>query len=586
MVSTKPSRPSSPSSVEISHHRAERFYLKLVLGGLIALIVAIALIRAMHGGYVRWQERRLVRQAVFALEHGDYRTASLAARSVLDIKPTSAPAARVVAELAERGGDRVALEWRRKIAQLEPDSAEDAMALARCALQFNDPATAERALATVKESSRQTAGYHAVVASLAQARHDSAKAESEWTEAVRLAPNEKSYQLQLGIARFHSPDPAQHASGETMLQQLRADQNQRAAATRALIGEGTARHEDSTKLLQLAHELQDYPEATPNDRILYLDFLHQLGAPEFAGYLTTLEKKVEANPADLVILLSWMSQNNLNVLALDFVKSLPAGMTEKWPIALVIAEIYERLADWPRLEAATKSANWQQFDFLRHAYLARALRAEDKPAAAEHEWAIATKNASTDGASLLTLVKATSQWKWTDETTDLLWGLTKFPDKQNEALQTLYRVYRTNGDSQGLYRVLARLVEIDSDNLDFKNNFAQLSLLLEANPDKARQLAAEAYQKAPSNAAYATTYAYALLTKRDTAAALKVMSTLTPEQLQDPSISAYYGICLAADGNERAAAFLEAGKKAQLLPEEKALIEKAFASLKARSEIR
>jgi thioredoxin-like negative regulator of GroEL len=586
MVSTKPSRPSSPSGVEISHHRAERFYLRLFLGGLIALIVAIALIRAMHGGYVQWQERRLVRQAVFALEHGDYRTASLAARSVLDMKPTSAPAARVLAELAERGGDRVALEWRRKIAQLEPDSTDDALAWARCALQFNDPATAERALATVKESSRQTAGYHAVVASLAQAQNDSAKAESEWTEAVRLAPNDKTYQLQLGIARIHSLDPERHASGETMLQQLRTDQNQRAAATRALIGEGTARHEDATKLLQLAHELQDYPEATPSDRILYLDFLHQLGAPEFTSYLTTLEKKVEANPADLVILLSWMSQNNLNVLALDFVKSLPAGMTEKWPTALAIAEIYERLADWPRLEAATKSANWQQYDFLRHAYLARALRAEDKPAAAEHEWAIATKNASTDGASLLTLVKAASQWKWTDETTDLLWALTKFPDKQNEALQTLYRVYRTNGDSQGLYRVLARLVEIDPENLDFKNNFAQLSLLLEANPDEARRLAAEAYRKVPSNAAYATTYAYALLTKRDTAAALKVMSALTPEQLQDPSISAYYGICLAADGNERAVAFLEAGKKAHLLPEEKALVDKAFTSLKARSEIR
>ena len=68
--------------------------------------------------------------------------------------------------------------------------------------------------------------------------------------------------------------------------------------------------------------------------------------------------------------------------------------------------------------------------------------------------------------------------------------------------------------------------------------------------------------------------------------AAKVMSSLTPDQLRDPAISAYYGICLAAVHDEKARQFLTAGQQAALLPEEKKLIDKAFASLDSWRRIR
>jgi hypothetical protein len=322
-----------------------------------------------------------------------------------------------------------------------------------------------------------------------------------------------------------------------------------------------------------------------NDRLAYLDFLHQLNDPEFSSYLTKLEKEVAEKPVDLEALLSWMSGNNLNLLALDFVKSLPVESAQTWPTALAIAEIYARLGDWHKLETATKAANWQQFDFLRHAYLARALRGQEKPAAAEHEWASAVKVASSQSESLLSLIKTSSEWKWTNETVDLLWAMTKYPEKESEALRTLYRIYAASGDSQGLYRVLARLSQAGSENLDLKNNLAQISLLLNANPDDARRLAAEVYRKAPSNAAYAATYAYSLLTKGDPTGAVKIMRSLSEDQLRDPSISVYYGICLAAVRDDQAKSFLEAGQKAHLLPEEKALVDKALSNLDSQRRI-
>src|SRR5204862_220149 len=124
--------------------------------------------------------KRLVRRATFDIEHGNERDASLAARSILEMKPSSAAAARIMAELAEQAGERSALDWRRKVAQLDPHSVDDALALVRSAVQFNDIATAERALSTVDDNARNTAPYHAATALIAQAKHEDEKAEAKW----------------------------------------------------------------------------------------------------------------------------------------------------------------------------------------------------------------------------------------------------------------------------------------------------------------------------------------------------------------------------------------------------------------------
>ena len=556
-----------------------------MFGILLSLIFFIAAIWGGHDLYLRWQEKRLVRRATFDMEHGNERDASLAARSILEMKPSSASAARIMAQLGERVGERSALNWRRKVVQLDPHSVDDALALVRCAVQFNDIPTAERTLAEVNENLRNSAPYHEASALVAQFKHQDEKAETEWNEALRLSPDDKSFQRQLGMLRLRATQPERRAAGEAMLTALRSDPAQRSAATRALINAGVTRKEDPRKLLELARELQAYPEATWNDRFVYLDFLHGLQDPQFSAYLTELEKTAPTKASSLAALLSWMAKNNLSLLALDYSKSLSAESLQNWPVPLAIADAYLRLREWQNLEALTAKANWGRLEFLRHAYLARALRAEDKPAAAEHEWSAALKDA-TSSESLVLLIQPISEWGWENETTDLLWALSKHPEKQKDAFMALYQHYAKASDTQGLYRVLVRLSELDSTNLNVQNNLAQVSLLLNANPEEARRSAADVYRKSPANPAYMTTYAYSLLTQGNAKEALRIMSSLSEEQLSDPTISAYYGIFLAATGDEKARTYLDFGKPANLLPEEKALIDKAYASLDSRSRTR
>src|SRR2546421_8558692 len=226
-----------------------------------------------------------------------------------------------MAQLSERVGERSALDWRRKVVQLDPHSVDDALALVRCAVQFSDIPTAEHTLAAVDESSRNTAPYHEASALVAQFKHQDEKAEVEWTEALRLSPDDKSFQLQLGMLRLRANDPERRAAGEAMLTALRSDPGQRSAATRALINAGLAQKKDPRKLMDLARELQAYPEATWNDRFVYLDFLHGLKDHQFSGYLTELEKTAADKASSLAALLSWLDTNHLSLLALGYAKS-------------------------------------------------------------------------------------------------------------------------------------------------------------------------------------------------------------------------------------------------------------------------
>jgi hypothetical protein len=571
--------------METSHQRTERFYLKLFFWTLFAIILLIGVCWGGHDLYARWQERRLVRRATVAMQQGDDATASLAARAVLQIKPTSAPAARIVAQLGEKSGNRAALDWRRKAVEAEPHSVEDALALARCALQFNEVTMAVQALSRIDEEGKHKGAYHAVAASLAEIKKDDETAIHEWELAVQMAPGETAYQLQLATLQLRSPNQDRHLAGRDTLNKLREDPTQRATATRALITNGVARQENGQELVRLAQDLQGYPEATMVDRLIYLDFIHQTNSPDFASYLSKLEEDAVSKPVELGALLEWMSRNNLNLVALDYIKNVPADTLSKWPVPLAIAELYERLKDWRKLEQVTTSANWRQGEFIRHAYLARALRAQDKLAGAEHEWALATKSTENQSSAILSLVRTTGEWKWDKEMVDLLWSLASDPEKQKDAVQTLYQYYLRTENTQGLYRALVRLAELDRNDLNVQNNLAQVSLLLDADRDQAQKIAADLYHKDPANPAFITTYAYSLLTKGNAKDAAKLMNSLTQDQLRDPAVRAYYGICLAAVHDEKARDFLAAGQQAPLLPEEKRLIDKAFASLDSSRRI-
>jgi thioredoxin-like negative regulator of GroEL len=193
------------------------------------------------------------------------------------------------------------------------------------------------------------------------------------------------------------------------------------------------------------------------------------------------------------------------------------------------------------------------------------------------------KKIAADPRHIMMLAETVEKWGWRSEAIDLLWLVAKDPVKGDDALAALYRYFAKNGDTENLYRALLHRLELHPNDRNVQNNFAQVSLLLNLNTDRGQKIAREIYEKEPMNPAYASTYAFALHVQGDTKKALKVLESLTVEQLHQPEIAAYYGIMLASAGDQaRAPEFLDLGEKASLLPQEKALVEKARRSLAQR----
>jgi predicted Zn-dependent protease len=556
--------------------RTQRTFIKLLAGILVALAVVILVAWGGCHTYQRWEERHQIRQATAFFEHADFKSAALSARRALQLNANSTGAMRIMAQLAEKARDRVALDWRRKIVQLEPASTDDAIALSNCARQFGDMQTAEKSLAKISPAGKNTAAFHVAVGRLANARKNPTEAKREFGQALQLAPGDESYQMEYALACLEQTSTAERAEGLGILERLRSSPAQRIAATRALFVDGVTHHHDPEELRNLARDLQSYPEASFPDRLLYLDVLRQIRDREYANYLTQIEKDATAKPADLGALFSWMNTNGMSLVAIDFAKSLPQELLGKWPVPWTLAEAYGKISDWPALEKLTTSGNWEEYEFLRHAYLTRALRGQNNPAAATRTWTDATKAAAARPQSVLMLARMIYDWGWKNESIELLWQLTKYPEMQFEALHALYLYYQKGHDTQGLYRVLSRLSEIDPGDMKVQNNLAQISLLLNVDLDRAEKRASELYSKEPADAAYLSTYAFSLYVKGDSKGALNAMRKLSEDDLKQPSLAAYYAIFLAAAGDkERARTYLELGKQAELLPEEKALLERA-----------
>jgi len=364
---------------------------------------------------------------------------------------------------------------------------------------------------------------------------------------------------------------------------MQADPATRRDATKYL-AEDELRQGNTLEALELARQLDTLPGKTFSDRLLLLSALQAAKDSGFAAFLEEMQTSSADEPERIGALITWMNMHNMAAEAIAWSAKLSPAMIGAKLVQIALSDAFVTRRDWASLQRLVNSGNWGNVDFLRSALLARALRELGNTADSASQWSEAVKKVTADSRYIMMLAETVEKWGWRSEAIDLLWVIAKDPVKGDEALRTLYQYFARKGDTENLYRVLLHNIELHPEDRNVQNNFAQLSLLLNLNAERGQKMAREVYEKEPSNAAYASTYAFALHTQGETRKALKVLDTLTDEQRRQPEIAAYYGIILAAAGDPaRAAEFLDLGdKSANLLPQEKALIEKARRSLAQR----
>src|ERR1051326_3482338 len=449
--------------MEETIQKTENLYVRLGLKILCGLLLLIGLIWAGRVLYLRVHEQRLIKQAQTALAKGDDRWAGITARRAFELNHKNAEACRVLAKIAEKNGQSAAIEWRQIVVTILPASVDDAIALAKTALLFGDVNLADQALERVSSIGNQSATFHETKAQLAVSKKDPKTAQSEFAEAVRLEPNNKVYRLNLAVFELQSGSADVRAKASTLLQSFLEDPALRLPAARALRDYAVQRRDDPA-ILDLAALLYAYPESEFRDRILLVQVLHQLNHPDFAHRLNELEEVAAADSSKLFELLSWMSSEQLSVIALDWVNRLPLDTVLRLPVPLAVAGCYVAINDWAGLEQWCKKGEWGALDYFRHAYLARSLRGQQREIDSRAEWNAALKAIGTDGDKLNRLAQEAVKFGWKDEAADVLWMLTKDDERQNAALATLYQYYNEARNTGQLYRVVARILELRPDN--------------------------------------------------------------------------------------------------------------------------
>ena len=519
-------------------------------------------------------ESKWTAQARLLLNRGYQSMAYQSAVRVLQHNENNEEAGRVLADMLERQGLPDALIWRRKVVE-RANSTTNQLALAATALKFepSPSATASRILAGITNVATNSQQFHVVAAQFESRSGNWTAAEDHYLAALQMEPTNGEAELALALVRLQTHAHAKIALAETALNSISERTNLAVQALRPLVLLA-ANRSDFEAALAYSRRILANETSTFDDRLAHLDVLTRKRDPGSETFRTTLQEQVSANPFFVAQLGGWMTTHNQARAALSWFGRLPAAIQRSDFVLLATADAYAAEADWTGLEQFLQAQRWGTIEFVRQALLAKAYQGLGERRAGTDHFNRATELASGMAIRLINLTRLVATWGWDYEVEDLLWTVfDRFPG-ETWAADSLLRQYHERNNTDGIRRVFALQLKRSPNDALLKNNLAMVMLLLRDNLPAAHQLALEAYRQKPGSAINTSTYAFSLLIQGQPVEGRKVMESLGPEVLKVPSIAAYYALITEAAGDPKSSRhYLELARQADLLPEEKVLLD-------------
>lgn len=546
---------------------------------LVGFVLGMLLLTYGPEAYGGWREARRLRRASEMLARQDLEGATRVAREVLESRPDSLSAFYILAEASEKQNLPQTVAWRAQIARLEPHHLDSHLNLASAALRFGQLDTARRALDHVAPAERERAAYHVVAGWLARAQGSDDEVEQHFAAAVSQEPGNDLYQFNLAVLRIRSDSPEKSEESRAVLERLSKVPAFRAGSLRALLADAVQRNQ-LERADTLAQDLQMSQQVTFADYLLCLEFYRKLDQARFAALLEKVKPVAARAPSDLALLMEWLNKNGLAADVLKWMEKLPAELTTNPPPALAIADAFIEGKNWSRLKRWTRSSSWGDYEYLRLAYQAygsKQSRQSGSDAEFSSLWRSAERAAADRPDREIQLARLAAKWNFSAEAEQLWLRVSKDAPSRREALDALFRIYRSNNDLPNLYRTAQRLHESSPNESNVAADYARLALLVDQNATEGHRVAREAYERAPTDVNAALTFAFSLYGLGRTAEGIEIMKKLPAEGLHDPH-AAVYAAVLLLDENQVAAAqeYIATAQAGPIFPEEKKLLEEAL----------
>lgn len=552
---------------------------------IVSCIVVLLLGYTGYRGYKVWKEKHWLALAKEFAGKADINNEVLSLQQVLTLNPQNVEACRLMANVCEVLQQPLAMDFRQRVVELDPQSLADRLALAQTAMIFGDLSLATNAMAGASAADQKTAGYQNLAGLLATSYGNAAEAQKHFTEAMQLDPDLPAPQINYAVLLLKSTNALDQSEGRIRLQRLsQNDANPVAQAqARHQLVVNAMNHKDYADALAVSKQLVTATNVTFDNQILRLDVLKDTDNAAFLPTLKQYQAEAGTNLAKISGLGNWLIKRNSYSDALAWLHTLPSDIQTNGVLMQMAAECYVGKHDWRGLQAAIQNQGWDELEYMRHAYLARALRGESLDTAANAEWSSAVQYASDlkrpidwQRRAKTWLFQKAAEWQWDSHRDEMLWALVnEYPDIK-WAPFLLKRTLISGGRTRPLMQLLGIMSQRAPSDMSVKNDLAMTAMLLGATEIRPYDMASAVYQSDPKNPAYASTYAFALYQQKKYADALKVMQQMTPQQLSDPGIAGYYGLVLKANGHAtEAKSYFAIALKSFLMPEERSLFNTA-----------
>lgn len=564
-------RASRAAEKNLPHNSLARWIAVFVAAAAILVAAGIAGMRL----YGEFRERRLFQVAEEMRKMERVQDAVLALQSILMRDPDNLQALSRLADLAESQG-APSYEIRSRIAEADPEVVQNHIDAARAAMIAGRIERAAHALDAVPDSTFKPVAYYNLLSAIELQNGNLENSLEAARKAAEMAPDQPNLQYNLAVllVRQGGRDAMQEANA--ILLDLQQIESARPRVLKLLLSLARGAG-DMDSYARLAEEVVKLPQATVAEHIPLLEVLAERERVAASDLLHALWSKSLERPTDRLILARWALANGFSDKLLTLVDSLPDARRNEDLTRIVTLDALASSEKWERILESYRDASWDNADFVRQAYLARALRETDAPESWQARWKQAVLSASENPTFLLSLYQSTRDWKgWETQQIDLLWRLIDRRIALRSALDELAKLYHQTENASGLYRVVERQFKLEPENPTYSNNYAMLNLLLEKDVETATEIAAKAHEATPADPVRISTWAFAQYRNGDPAGALATMRKLPERFLQFPSLSLYYAVILHANGKvEEAIPFAENAALGSMLDAERNLLEKA-----------
>ena len=517
-----------------------------------------------------WRAEYLAHQAMDMLKRHDVSNAEPKIQAAYALSPFDPDVLRTCAKFSVAANDPQALNFYHSLLAHAEATPADRLDAIQAALTFNNLAQADEWVQplTGSDSSADDKAAEAQVR-WQEGKHDAAI--DLLRKAVDQDPSSHDDAFLLARMLLVSSKPSDQAEAEKILRDLAG--NDDAVGLKALEQLAPMRDQDDASRHWIYGRLKNHPLLDDDGKFALWDLEVLLGTPAQTVVKEATDAFVGSSADRRAAAARWLNARGAPQSTIDLIPVQDAMGDRN--LLLVRLDALAYLKDWSEVQTELNNPRVPLPQAVVLLYRARADQELGDQAASQADWTRAIEAATGDVQSMSLIGQYAAQMGAYDQAEKAFGKLAQMPGQAETAYLALIQLVAKHGTTAQLRDTLVGMINAVPKAAEPRNDWAYLSLLLNADVDTAFTVAQTLEAAHPELLAFRSTLALAYLRKNNPAAALKVYNDFTIDwKTAPPSWRMVHAVVEGANGNKAAAqAEAENINRSLLRPEELTLLD-------------